>query len=58
MSANYQPAGRCDRCGVRAKVEVILLSGGALLLCGHHYSQHESAIGRLAAVVQLDSAVA
>lgn len=33
---------RCDRCGVAAKVKVILPSGAELLWCGHHYNEHES----------------
>lgn len=31
---------RCDRCGARAKVRAILLSGSELLFCGHHARQH------------------
>lgn len=31
---------RCDRCGARAKVRAILLSGRELLFCGHHARQH------------------
>lgn len=30
---------RCDRCGSRAYV-MVLLDAGELLLCGHHYAQY------------------
>lgn len=41
---------RCDRCGSRAYVVVILRwsprlrQGGELLFCAHHYAKHEIAI--------------
>ena len=34
---------RCDRCGSQAYVSVIL-SGGQLHFCAHHYQQHELAL--------------
>lgn len=36
-------ADRCDRCGARALVRVVLLSGD-LYFCGHHYHAHEVAL--------------
>jgi hypothetical protein len=29
-------ADRCDRCGARAAIRVVLPGGGDLLFCGHH----------------------
>jgi hypothetical protein len=34
---------RCDRCGARAKAQIITPSGD-LLLCGHHLTQHADAL--------------
>ncbi|NUS01999.1 MAG: hypothetical protein HOV97_05480 [Nonomuraea sp.] len=31
---------RCDRCGAQAYVEVALGSGGTLLFCAHHGTDH------------------
>lgn len=31
---------RCDRCGAQAYVEVALASGGTLLFCAHHGTEH------------------
>ena len=31
---------RCDRCGAQAYVEVALGSGGTLLFCAHHGTEH------------------
>jgi hypothetical protein len=36
----------CDRCGARARVVVLLLSGRRLYLCWHHVRQHEEALRR------------
>lgn len=30
---------RCDRCGVRAKAEILLPSGLVFALCGHHFAE-------------------
>jgi hypothetical protein len=35
---------RCDRCAAQAYVRVVLTGGADLLFCGHHWSQHESAL--------------
>ncbi len=37
-------ADRCDRCGARAYVRALLVSGGELLFCAHHARQHEEAL--------------
>lgn len=39
----FTAADRCDRCGARAAVRVILLHG-ELLLCAHHGREHEAAL--------------
>jgi len=35
---------RCDRCGARAYLRVILPGGGELLFCAHHGRAHEAAL--------------
>jgi hypothetical protein len=35
---------RCDRCGARAYLRVVLPGGGELLFCAHHGRAHESAL--------------
>lgn len=45
---------RCDRCGAAAHSRVVLLSGAELLFCGHHTSQHETALTNQLATVYLD----
>lgn len=37
----------CDRCGARARVWVVLVSGRELFLCRHHAHAHEHALKRL-----------
>ncbi|HEX2806411.1 MAG TPA: hypothetical protein VHN80_09615 [Kineosporiaceae bacterium] len=37
-------ADRCDRCGARAYIRVVLLGGGELLFCAHHGRAHEDAL--------------
>ena len=45
-------ADRCDRCGARAYVRVILASGGELLFCAHHARQHQDSLRAVAADIQ------
>jgi hypothetical protein len=42
---------RCDRCGAQAYVRVVLAGGGELLFCRHHYSEHETSLGKVARAV-------
>ncbi len=42
--AHLSAADRCDRCGARAYVRVLLPGGGELLFCAHHGRTHESAL--------------
>ncbi len=50
-SATLTAADRCDRCGAAAAVRVVLASGGELLFCGHHATEHSARLEELAAVV-------
>ena len=43
---------RCDRCGARAWVRVLLHSRQDLLFCAHHYRQHAPALAGVAVVIQ------
>lgn len=43
---------RCDRCGARARFEVVLPSGGELLFCAHHGRRYEGALVRHGADVR------
>lgn len=42
-------ADRCDRCGARAYVRVILQTGGELYFCVHHAREHEESLRKVAA---------
>lgn len=42
--ASLTAADRCDRCGARAYVRVVLPGGGELLFCAHHGRAHEAAL--------------
>jgi hypothetical protein len=35
---------RCDRCRARARVQVVLPSGGELVFCAHHGRRYEVAL--------------
>lgn len=37
-------ADRCDRCGARAYIRVVLPGGGELLFCAHHGRAHQAAL--------------
>jgi hypothetical protein len=43
---------RCDRCGVNARVRVVLPSGMDLLFCGHHGRHFEKQFFEVAAFVE------
>lgn len=43
-AAPLTAADRCDRCGARAYIRVVLASGGELLFCAHHGRRHEAAL--------------
>ena len=43
-SAPLTAADRCDRCGARAYIRVLLPGGGELLFCAHHGRAHQDAL--------------
>ncbi len=43
---------RCDRCGARAYVRVLLPSRLELLFCAHHSRQYASALTKIAAEIR------
>lgn len=47
-SAPLTAADRCDRCGARASLRVVLLSGGELLFCEHHARKHADRLREVA----------
>lgn len=51
-------ADRCDRCGARAFVRVVLPGGNDLLFCVHHARQHEPRLRELASEYVDQSALA
>lgn len=48
-------ADRCDRCGARAYVRVLLPRGGELLFCAHHGRAHTPALKAADAKIQDES---
>ena len=42
--AHLTATDRCDRCGARAYLRVVLPGGGELLFCAHHGRAHEPAL--------------
>ena len=43
---------RCDRCGARPYVRVLLPSRLELLFCAHHYRQHASSLTKIAVEIR------
>jgi hypothetical protein len=54
--ASLTAADRCDRCGARAYVRVVLPGGGDLLFCAHHGRVHQEALRSRAVEIQDESA--
>jgi hypothetical protein len=54
-TAPLTAADRCDRCGARAYVRVVLPGGGELLFCAHHGRAHEGALRAAEADIQDES---
>jgi hypothetical protein len=50
-------ADRCDRCGARAYIRVVLAGGGELLFCAHHGHAHAEALEAAEASIQDESQV-
>jgi hypothetical protein len=56
--ADYLPAttwASCDRCNAAAVVRTLLLGGGSLSWCGHHYHDNEDALKSRGALVIEDN---
>ena len=51
-SAPLTAADRCDRCGARAYLRVVLPGGGELLFCAHHGRAHQDALRAADADIQ------
>jgi hypothetical protein len=51
-SAPLTAADRCDRCGARAYIRVVLPGGGELLFCAHHGRAHQDALRAADANIQ------
>ena len=49
-------ADRCDRCSAAAKVRASLPSGGELLFCRHHFTEHEARLAEMGATVDQSAA--
>ena len=47
-------ADLCDRCSVRAMVETVMLQGGSLLWCAHHFAFFEDALDAFGATFLVD----
>ncbi len=54
-SAPLTAADRCDRCGARAYIRVVLPGGGELLFCAHHGRAHHDALRAVEASIQDES---
>ena len=48
ISSGLTAVDRCDRCGARAYLRVLLPNGLELLFCAHHGRQHASALTKIA----------
>ena len=51
-AATLTAADRCDRCGARAYVRVLLPSRLELLFCAHHNRKHAPALAEIAVEIQ------
>ena len=47
-------ADRCDRCSARAVVATVMMQGGSLLWCGHHYNAFEAGLVAFGATILVD----
>jgi hypothetical protein len=41
----------CDRCGAQRRVDILLKTGGELMLCQYHWNEHSAKLIPLAAVI-------
>ena len=47
-------ADLCDRCSARAAVETVMMQGGSLLWCAHHFAVFEDALNAFGATILVD----
>ena len=47
-------ADLCDRCSARAAVETVMMQGGSLLWCAHHFAFFEDALNVFGATILVD----
>src|SRR5665811_186948 len=47
-------ADLCDRCSARAAVETVMMQGGSLLWCAHHFAFFEDALNAFGATILVD----
>jgi hypothetical protein len=52
VAGTLTAADRCDRCGARAYVRVLLPSRLELLFCAHHNRQYASALTKIAVEIR------
>ncbi|HEY6310833.1 MAG TPA: hypothetical protein VIY52_08505 [Streptosporangiaceae bacterium] len=55
LAGTLTATDRCDRCGARAYVRVLLPSCLELLFCAHHSRQHASALTKIAVEIRDES---
>ena len=47
-------ADLCDRCSARATVETVIMQGGSLLWCAHHFAFFQDALKAFGATILVD----
>jgi hypothetical protein len=52
LAGTFTVMDRCDRCGARAYVRVLLPSRRELLFCAHHNRQYASALTKIAVEIR------
>ena len=52
LAGTLTATDRCDRCGARAYVRVLLPSRRELLFCAHHNRQYASALTKIAVEIR------
>ena len=52
LAGTLTATDRCDRCGARAYVRVLLPSRRELLFCAHHNRQYASALAKIAVEIR------
>ena len=54
LTRQLSDADRCDRCSARAMVETVVMHGGSLLWCAHHFAFFEDALEAFGATILVD----